>query len=188
MLVISCFMSWFPPVQTEKAVLESALQHELTAQAAAQAELSVFKVKLHEAVEELEKRCSRAESRASQLMAQLVEERGRLVDAVIQQAKLTSPQLAAEVIRSLEVSTMVGTPTLLECLQFLLHNSEKCCLPAAVTDALAAGRSIPASSICCTAHMFVVSQAAADTQQEALVGLLCPSKHVRLAPAYSSML
>jgi hypothetical protein len=36
-------------------------------------------------------------------MGQLVEERGRLVDAVIEQASSTSPALAAELTRSLEV-------------------------------------------------------------------------------------
>ena len=44
-----------------------------------------------------------AETRAGQLMGQLVEERGRLVDAVIEQANSSSPQLAAELARSLEV-------------------------------------------------------------------------------------
>lgn len=44
-----------------------------------------------------------AEARSSQLMTQLVEERGRLVDAVIEQANSSTPQLAAELARSLEV-------------------------------------------------------------------------------------
>jgi hypothetical protein len=36
-------------------------------------------------------------------MSQLVEERGRLVDAVIEQANSSTPQLAAELAKSLEV-------------------------------------------------------------------------------------
>lgn len=48
--------------------------------------------------------CAAAESRASQLMAQLVQERGRLVDAVIEQANSSTPHLAAELAKSLEVS------------------------------------------------------------------------------------
>jgi hypothetical protein len=44
--------------QTEKGVLEAALQHEVTAQAGAQAQLNIFQAKLTEAVVELEKRCA----------------------------------------------------------------------------------------------------------------------------------
>lgn len=44
-----------------------------------------------------------AEARTSKLMSQLVEERGRLVDAVIEQANSSTPQLAAELAKSLEV-------------------------------------------------------------------------------------
>jgi hypothetical protein len=36
--------------QAEKSVLEAALQHEITAQATSQAELAIFRAKLHEAV------------------------------------------------------------------------------------------------------------------------------------------
>jgi hypothetical protein len=45
------------PPQTEKGVLEGALQHEVTSQATAQAELNIFKAKLTEAVVDLEQRC-----------------------------------------------------------------------------------------------------------------------------------
>jgi hypothetical protein len=38
-------------------------------------------------------------------MSQLVEERGRLVDAVIEQANSSTPQLAAELAKSLEVGS-----------------------------------------------------------------------------------
>lgn len=44
-----------------------------------------------------------AEARSSKLMAQLVDERGRLVDAVIEQANSSTPQMAAELAKSLEV-------------------------------------------------------------------------------------
>jgi hypothetical protein len=44
-----------------------------------------------------------AETRSTKLMSQLVEERGRLVDAVIEQANSSTPQLAAELAKSLEV-------------------------------------------------------------------------------------
>ena len=37
--------------------MEAALQHEVTAQAGAQAELSVLRAKLKEAVDEMEERC-----------------------------------------------------------------------------------------------------------------------------------
>lgn len=66
-------------LQTEKGVLEAALQNEVTGQATAQAELNIFKAKLNEAVLELEKRTSSAEQRTVQLLDQLVAERGRLV-------------------------------------------------------------------------------------------------------------
>lgn len=39
-------------------MLEAALQHEVTAQAGAQAQLNIFQAKLTEAVVELEKRCA----------------------------------------------------------------------------------------------------------------------------------
>lgn len=45
-------------MQTEKGVLEAALQHEVTAQASAQAQLNIFQAKLSEAVLDLEKRCA----------------------------------------------------------------------------------------------------------------------------------
>jgi hypothetical protein len=45
-------------LQTEKGVLEAALQHEVTAQAGAQAQLNIFQAKLTEAVVDLEKRCA----------------------------------------------------------------------------------------------------------------------------------
>jgi CO dehydrogenase/acetyl-CoA synthase alpha subunit len=49
-------------LQTEKGVLEAALQHEVTAQAGAQAQLNIFQAKLTEAVVELEKRCAGGQS------------------------------------------------------------------------------------------------------------------------------
>lgn len=39
-------------------MLEGALQHEVTSQATAQAELNIFKAKLTEAVVDLEQRCA----------------------------------------------------------------------------------------------------------------------------------
>ncbi|KAF8067335.1 hypothetical protein HT031_002383 [Scenedesmus sp. PABB004] len=125
-------------LQTEKGVLEAALQHEVSAQAGAQAQLSIVQAKLGEAVAELERRCggtragggrecrpwrsrigggrsrvhpgpwpaaagaAAAEARCVQLMAQLVDARRRLVDAVVDPASSCSPQLAAELASSLE--------------------------------------------------------------------------------------
>jgi hypothetical protein len=47
-------------------------------------------------------------------MSQLVEERGRLVDAVIEQANSSTPQLAAELAKSLEVGR-AGHSLLYQC-------------------------------------------------------------------------
>jgi hypothetical protein len=55
-MVLLCCYLWL--LQTEKGVLEAALQHEVTAQAGAQAQLNIFQAKLTEAVVELEKRCA----------------------------------------------------------------------------------------------------------------------------------
>jgi hypothetical protein len=54
-------------------------------------------------VSDLESRTAAAEQRAAALMEQLVAERGRLVDAVIEQANSAAPGLAADLARSLEV-------------------------------------------------------------------------------------
>ncbi|KAF6260718.1 hypothetical protein COO60DRAFT_1459513 [Scenedesmus sp. NREL 46B-D3] len=107
-------------VQTEKGVLEAALQHGVTAQAGAQAQLNIFQAKLTEAVVELEKRCAAAETRSTKLMSQLVEERGRLVDAVIEQANSSTPQLAAELAKSLEVSTQPAGDAVLHAFPVLI--------------------------------------------------------------------
>ena len=49
-------------------MLEAALQHEVTAQAGAQAQLNIFQAKLAEAVMDLEKRCAGENHRLAQLM------------------------------------------------------------------------------------------------------------------------
>jgi hypothetical protein len=67
-----------------------------------------------------------AETRSTRLMSQLVEERGRLVDAVIEQANSSTPQLAAELAKSLEVGGAEGRGWL--CYQLVLFGIA--CMPA----------------------------------------------------------
>lgn len=60
-------------------------------------------------------------------MSQLVEERGRLVDAVIEQANSSTPQLAAELAKSLEVRA--GGRELAGCCRGMLPGCGIACMP-----------------------------------------------------------
>uniref|UniRef100_A0A383WQ97 Uncharacterized protein n=1 Tax=Tetradesmus obliquus TaxID=3088 RepID=A0A383WQ97_TETOB len=179
-------------LQTEKGVLEAALQHEVTAQAGAQAQLNIFQAKLTEAVVELEKRCAAAETRSTKLMSQLVEERGRLVDAVIEQANSSTPQLAAELAKSLEADRL-RTQAELQVAQersrslaeelSLIRSTLLPLLSAPAATAAAAAGAVPATQPA-NASLAALAQVMQQQQQQHASYSVAPGSPMSAATAY----